>query len=49
MASELQSPAKFGDKGNVGGGPQPAGGKLVSPVKDSNKSEASGHDNGPKG
>ncbi len=46
--AKLESPIKFGNGGKTGSGPAPAGGKLVSPVKSTNQSEASGHDNGPK-
>lgn len=40
---KVEGPASFGAKGNISGGPQPAGGKLVSPNKSTAKSEASGH------
>lgn len=45
-SSGLVSPAQVGNKGGKGSGPSPAGGKLVSPSKSSNASEASGHKNG---
>lgn len=47
--AKIESPQAVGDRGNQGSGPQPKGSSgLVSAVKDSNKSEAKGHDNGNK-
>lgn len=45
---KLQSPLKFGDRGNFSGGPQPSGEKLQSPAKTSKGGEKSNHSNGPK-
>ena len=47
--AKFESPARMGDKGKPSpSGPAPAGGKYVSPSKES-KGETKNHDNGPKG